>query len=212
MKTQNIFSAAACALTLSACVAPVPRLNMNDPQAIAGAIKVEHDSFKKQTNYTGPDISPGGANYIDKYDKIFMRAVKTDAGVMLMYQIYVMDWYKGSWRFYGSAHDDNGVAATIEVQTACRVLLLIVADVFLDDRGLDLCNGLIERGARPHQAHAIGTGPDARLHNQRITVLGNQAFDGFVIVSLRCHRRRETVLAKEPRSLELVIGDGDDLR
>ena len=60
-------------IVLSACVAPVPRLNLNDPQAIAGAISVQRDDFKKVTNYKGP-------NAADNFgDSVFIRAWKTDA-------------------------------------------------------------------------------------------------------------------------------------
>lgn len=72
------------------------------------AISVTRDGFKKQTHYKGPDISPGGALVIDKYDKVFLRAMKTDAESEIMYQIYVVDWYQGRWRYYDSTHDSNG--------------------------------------------------------------------------------------------------------
>lgn len=99
MKTRNFFVAVVSAIALAACV---PRLNFNDPQAVAGAISVQHDDFKKVTNYQGPNAS---SNF---FGTLFIRAWKTDATESIRYQIYVMDYYDGDWRFYNSAYDSNG--------------------------------------------------------------------------------------------------------
>jgi len=102
LKARKFFVAVVSTIVLSACVAPVPRLNLNDPQAIAGAISVQRDDFKKVTNYKGP-------NAADNFgDSVFIRAWKTDATGSINYQIYVMDYYGGDWRFYNSAYDSNG--------------------------------------------------------------------------------------------------------
>lgn len=101
-KTRNYFVALVSAIVLSACAAPGPRINLNDSQAVAGAISVQRDDFKKVTNYKGPDAAVG------MFDSLFIRAWKTDATGNVDYQIYVIDYYDGEWRFYNSAYDSNG--------------------------------------------------------------------------------------------------------
>jgi hypothetical protein len=117
MKIGKIIATAVTALALSACVAPVsrinvnhpqtvstpvPRINVNDPQAVSSAVSVQRDDFRKITNYKGPNASS------NTLDQVFIRAWKTDATGSIAYQIYVMDYYDGDWRFYDSAHDSNG--------------------------------------------------------------------------------------------------------
>ena len=102
MKVGRVISVAATAFTLSACVATAPMLNVSDPQAVSGAISITRDDFKKVTNYKGPNASQ---NF---FDEVFIRAWKTDATGIITYQIYVVDYYNGDWRFYNSAHDSNG--------------------------------------------------------------------------------------------------------
>lgn len=91
-------------LLLSACVATAPKLNANDSQAVGSAITVQRDDFKKMTNFKGPNASP------DILQKLFLRAWKTDATGTISYQIYVMDYYRGDWRFYNEAYDSNGTS------------------------------------------------------------------------------------------------------
>mgnify|MGYP003594130486 FL=1 len=102
MRIRAILSLAATAFALSACVAPAPRLNVSDPQVVSSAISVQRDDFKKTTNYIGPNASP------NTLDQVFLRAWKADATGSISYQIYVMDYYDGDWRFYNSAYDSNG--------------------------------------------------------------------------------------------------------
>lgn len=102
MRIRAILFLVASACALSACVAPAPRLNVSDPQAVSSAISVQRDDFKKITNYKGPNASP------DILDQVFLRARKADATGSITYQIYVMDYYNGDWRFYNSAYDSNG--------------------------------------------------------------------------------------------------------
>lgn len=102
MKKGSIVLVIATALMLSACVAPPPRLNTSDPQAVSSAISVQRDDFKKVTNYKGPNTSS------DIFDQVFIRAWKSDATGTTDYQIYVADYYSGDWRFYNSAFDSNG--------------------------------------------------------------------------------------------------------
>ncbi|WP_162860593.1 hypothetical protein [Pseudothauera hydrothermalis] len=92
----------ATAIALSACIAPAPRVNLNDSQAVAGAISVQRDDFKKVTKYEGPNAAD------NVFDKLFIRAWKIDGTEDVGYQIYVMDYYNGDWRFYNSAYDSNG--------------------------------------------------------------------------------------------------------
>jgi hypothetical protein len=101
MKFQNGIALVVVTFVLSACAAILaPDTNPNDPQAVARAISVNRDEFKKVTNYTGPDAS----NFPDS---VLIRAWKPDNG-RLSYQIYVRDEYEGDWRYYNSAHDSNG--------------------------------------------------------------------------------------------------------
>lgn len=89
-------------LILCSCVTPAPRIDINNPQEVASAISINHDNFKKLTNYKGPDASS------NINDKLFIRARKNDSNDRVDYQIYVMDYYYGDWRFYNSAYDSNG--------------------------------------------------------------------------------------------------------
>jgi hypothetical protein len=93
--------------------APTPSLNVNDPQAVSRAIKVNRDDFKKITRYVGPyavggTLLLGGKEVSRGGDVVFLRAWKTDSIGSINYQIYVMDKYNGHWRFYDSAYDSNG--------------------------------------------------------------------------------------------------------
>lgn len=114
MKSRKIFTVALSVLILSACgaraprpsyqpvaITPKPKLDLNDSQAVAGAISIKRDDFKKITNFVGPDAVENSP------DRVFIRASKSDDG-RVIYQIYVMDYYSGDWRFYDSAYDSNG--------------------------------------------------------------------------------------------------------
>lgn len=102
MKVRIFLAAVASAISLTACVAPTQNISVNDPQAIANAISVTRDDFKKITNYKAPNVA------VNKYDALFIRASKSDATGGIGYQIYLMDQYPGTWRFYDSAYDSNG--------------------------------------------------------------------------------------------------------
>lgn len=104
VRIRVIISLVATVCALSACVAPAPRLNVSDPQAVLGAISVQHDDFKKITTYKGPNV------LYDIFDQVFLRAWKSDATGIISYQIYVMDYYNDEWRFYNSAYDSNGIS------------------------------------------------------------------------------------------------------
>lgn len=95
---------------LSACGAPAPKLppqgltpslNLNDPQAVAGASSIERDELGTTTIYRGPNAAK------KHLDQLFIRARRTDAG-SVSYQIYVVINYIGVWRFYNWAYDTNG--------------------------------------------------------------------------------------------------------
>jgi hypothetical protein len=101
IKFSRILSISVGALALAACIPMTPRLNPSDSQAVASAINIQHDNFKKTTNYTGPNAAS------DLLDAVFIRAWKTD-GAKMSYQIYVKDYYNGEWRFYNSAYDSDG--------------------------------------------------------------------------------------------------------
>jgi hypothetical protein len=97
----NIFVLLASTIILSAC-ALIGRVDPNDYQAVISSITTQHDDFKKQTNYRGPNVSPG------LKDDVFIRAWKADSTGSISYQIYVKHQYDGKWRFYNSADDSNG--------------------------------------------------------------------------------------------------------
>lgn len=97
MQIRSFLAALAALTILSACV------NLNDPQAIKTAIRVEHDDFKKHTNFTGPNAAKS------LLDRIFIRAWKADSTGSITYQIYVESAYSyGEWRYYYAAFDSNG--------------------------------------------------------------------------------------------------------
>lgn len=97
---KNWISILALPLVLSACVAP--KLNVHDTQAMTSAIEVKRDDFKKLTEYIGPNVAK------DLRDTVAIRAWKFDKDNQVSYQIYVADFYRGSWRLYNQAHDSNG--------------------------------------------------------------------------------------------------------
>lgn len=68
--------------------------------SIQKKIKTEYDSFKKITNYIGPNVTE---------ELLVIRAWKADNELEVAYQVYVIDlYYSDSWRFYNSAYDDKG--------------------------------------------------------------------------------------------------------
>lgn len=98
----KLIGLAATVLSLSACMT-VPTINTNDPQAVSASTTVKHDNFKKITIYVGPNALSDPV-----YDNVFLRASKIQSTGEILYQIYVKDYYSGSWRFYNSAYDSNG--------------------------------------------------------------------------------------------------------
>jgi hypothetical protein len=102
MKTNNFLSIVATVLMLSACVAPGPKININDSQSVASSVTVQRDDFKKLIRYTGPNAAK------DDGDVLYLRAWKTEKTGEILYQIYIADYYSGEWRFYNSAYDSNG--------------------------------------------------------------------------------------------------------
>lgn len=84
------------ALSVVGCAAP------GGPSASAPPpVKETRDEFRKVTEYRGADALP----YLQ--DDVFIRAWRPD-GQAVKYQIYVVDYYIGDWRFYSSANDING--------------------------------------------------------------------------------------------------------
>ncbi len=69
---------------------------------ISNKITKKFDDFKKITNFEGPVESNG------QCDSVFLRAWKADGEKEATYQIYVMDYYSGEWRFYSHAFDEDG--------------------------------------------------------------------------------------------------------
>lgn len=101
MKSGKIVAFMLVAIVISACQANY-RIDGNNPQKVAAGVKSEHDEFKKQTRFTGPNSAS------EDYDLLMLRATKTDATGAISYQIYVADYYSGEWRFYKSAYDSKG--------------------------------------------------------------------------------------------------------
>ncbi len=83
-------------------VVPRPKVNWNDVQSIASAISVQRDDLKKITNFKGPSCSSS------ILDTVLLRAWKSDEDGRTSYQIYVIDYYHGAWRFYDTASDSKG--------------------------------------------------------------------------------------------------------
>jgi hypothetical protein len=126
LNAWKIIKTIAIALSLTACVAPsvhkppqeeapAPKLNLNDFQAVAKAISVERDDFKKINIYMGPAITETKYNSknlvasLGAMDSVVLiSALKYDDAGKVSYQIYVSDYYGGVMNFYNSAYDSNG--------------------------------------------------------------------------------------------------------
>jgi hypothetical protein len=103
-KTNLIIASLAFSVTLTGCAIPEP-VNWNDPNTVSTRTVINHDDFKKVTNYRGPDIASG---FTALYTALFLRAWKNDKTGDVQYQIYDREWYSGDWRFYDTAYDSNG--------------------------------------------------------------------------------------------------------
>lgn len=123
MDARKIIAVTACIFVLSACgappqkptpapqpVAPPKKLNLNDPQDVAGASSVQRDEYKKTNIYRGPNIAEKSP------DQLFIRAWKADTG-NVTYQIDIAISYSGVWRFYNHAYDVNGNALDLMLLT-----------------------------------------------------------------------------------------------
>ena len=110
MLVTGIFILTGCA-SPGQNIAPAPKINWNDTQSIASAISVQHDDLKKITNFKGPNYSNG------ILDSVSLRAWKSDEDEGLSYQIYVMDYYHGDWRFYDTASDSKGNNLVIKLSS-----------------------------------------------------------------------------------------------
>lgn len=117
MKALIITILVAGILMLAGCaepeprVAPRPKVNWNDVQSIASAISVQHDDLNKITNFKGPNSSSG------ILDTVLLRAGKSDEGGGFSYQIYVIDYYHGDWRYYDTASDSKGNHLVIKLNS-----------------------------------------------------------------------------------------------
>ena len=82
-------------------------------EVIKNRTTIERDDFKKLVRFSGPACVPKSlpvyteTPMVDS-DYLFIRAWKRDGSAVVTYQIYVVDYYKGDWRFYESAWDSNG--------------------------------------------------------------------------------------------------------
>lgn len=82
---------------------PAPKAKVEPPSVdLRSTIKVSYDEFEKLTRYEGSNVATGYG------DVVLLRAWKPDKSSMF-YQIYVIDYYVGEWRFYYSAWDSNGM-------------------------------------------------------------------------------------------------------
>lgn len=110
MIVAGIFMLAGCAEP-ELRVVPKPKVNWNDVQSITSAISVQRDDINKITNFKGPNSSSG------ILDTVLLRAWKSDEGGEFSYQIYVIDYYHGDWRFYDTASDSNGNNLVIKLNS-----------------------------------------------------------------------------------------------
>ena len=101
MLVTGIFMLTGCAAP-ELNISPKPKINWNDVQSISSAISVQHDDLKKITNFKGSNCSSG------ILDTVLLRAWKSDDDGGFSYQIYVVDYYHGDWRFYDTASDSKG--------------------------------------------------------------------------------------------------------
>lgn len=111
MKSLALLIMAGMSLILSACALNSPKLDVNNPQDVIKQIKIEHDNFKKLTNFTGPNAAK---NTFLLQDELFIRAWKEDITGAILFQIYIADYYKGDWRFYDHAFDSDGNSLTVQ--------------------------------------------------------------------------------------------------
>lgn len=111
MNIRDVILLSTALIALAGCATqpPVPQVDMTTPRSIASEVRVTHDEFKKLTTYQGPPLQQDGLG------ALYIRAWKDDASNKSTYQIYVMDYYHGEWRFYNSAHDSNGQALNTTV-------------------------------------------------------------------------------------------------
>lgn len=110
MLVAGIFMLAGCAEP-EPRVAPRPKVNWNDVQSIASAISVQRDDINKITNFKGPNSNSS------ILDTVLLRAWKSDEGGGFSYQIYVIDYYHGGWRFYDTAFDSKGNNLVIKLNS-----------------------------------------------------------------------------------------------
>lgn len=110
MLITGIFILAGCAETGLSYV-PKPKINWNDVQSIASTISVQHDNLKKTTSFRGPNSARG------ILDTVMLRAWKSDESGGFSYQIYVIDYYHGDWRFYDTASDSKGNSLNITLSS-----------------------------------------------------------------------------------------------
>ncbi|KAF0155031.1 MAG: hypothetical protein FD159_2366 [Syntrophaceae bacterium] len=135
MNARKMWTVVTILLILSSCAA---RVNLNDQQALAKAISIEHDDFKKITSYTGPNIG-------EKPDRLLIRAWKSDATGNIDYQIYVMDSYFYAWRFYDSAYDSNGNSLKATLISRNFYYDFAKIGIYEEDLGLEITREYLEK-------------------------------------------------------------------
>ena len=117
MKALIITMLVAGIFMLAGCAEPEPRVmprlkvNWNDVHSIASAISVQRDDLNKITNYKGPNSSSS------ILDTVLLREWKSDEDGGFSYQIYVIDYYHGDWRFYDTASDSKGNNLVIKLNS-----------------------------------------------------------------------------------------------
>lgn len=138
-RTCTVLSLVAATLTLSACIATAPKLDIFDPLQVSSAINVQRDDFKKVTNFRGPNVAQ------NRDDNVFLRAWRPDSTGKVDFQIYVSDYYGGGWRFYNTAYDDGG--NRLDTTTISRNVIYCSygSCTYREDLGLNVSRAYLEK-------------------------------------------------------------------
>jgi hypothetical protein len=87
----------------------VPKIDWSNPTETQSRVKIENDDFQKITNYRGPAVQRLDQGH---YDRVFIRAWKSQKDSDTLYQIYASDtysdFYTGGWKYLSEAYDSDG--------------------------------------------------------------------------------------------------------
>ncbi len=87
-----------------------PKIDWSNPTETQSRVKIENDDFQKITNYRGPNVERRDKG--QHYDRVFIRAWKSQKDNDTSYQIYASDTYSdfdtGGWKYLSEAYDSEG--------------------------------------------------------------------------------------------------------